>query len=758
VEQLLAYTIIGLTTGAIYAVAASGLVVTYTTSGIFNIAHGATGMLAAFAYWQLRFDWNWPTPLALVVVLLILCPLFGAFVEKFIMRGLQGTSEVVRLTVTVALMAAMIGVANWVWPPESRVRFRGFFDGSSVSLGAVNVSYHKLIAFGCAIGVAVLLRVVLFGTRLGVSMRAVVDDRNLAQLNGARPDRVAMSAWAGSASLAGLAGILLAAEVGLNVVPLTLLVINAYAAAIVGRLKSLPWTFAGALILGVGEAYMLWANGASWFPKSFFGFGTAGLRGAMPVILLFIVLLVLPQERLRAAAVRMRERSVTPSWGTSVLGVGILIGLTVAISGLLTRGNTLFLIDGFILAIAALSLVPLTGYAGQLSLAPLTFAGLGAVVFQALPGGGSVVSLVGAVVIVAGIGAVVALPALRLQGIYLALATGAFALMVTILVFNQPNVFKNGVVDVPPLDIPLFDLTQPRQKLIFLAIAFSIVALAVVGLRRSPLGRRMVAMKDSSLAGATMGMNLRNTKLIAFAISAGIAALAGALDAGKVTPDEYSFERSLSLVLLAVVGGLGSVSGALFGGMLLGGNAVLASAVPSMSNVAKVMPGIIGITLGRNPDGASLQVAETFRPVGRHRPSVVIGLVGAVGLWALTTTGAIGNWQFFVALVVWTLGIVPNLPGLIAGEASTRRRGMAGVWLAIGILVAAGVDWSTALPSTGSRLLAVMVLVAGFGVVSQRLLDPTPRVAKSSPDVVGLDREFTDIEIEQAERAVGAAL
>ena len=113
----LTFTILGITTGAIYAIAASGLVVTYTTSGIFNFAQGAFGMLGAFAYWQLRFDWGWPAPVALAVILLVVAPLFGAVVERVIMRGLEGVSEITSTVVTIGLLAMAIGIANIVWPP-----------------------------------------------------------------------------------------------------------------------------------------------------------------------------------------------------------------------------------------------------------------------------------------------------------------------------------------------------------------------------------------------------------------------------------------------------------------------------------------------------------------------------------------------------------------------------------------------------------------------------------------------------------------
>jgi branched-chain amino acid transport system permease protein len=754
VDQLIAYTIIGITTGAIYAVAASGLVVTYTTSGIFNFAHGATGMLAAFTYWQFRFGWGWPAPVALLVVLGVIAPLFGAAIERLILRNLRDTSDVIKVTVTVGLMVAMIGLANWLWPPASRIRFKGFFDGQSVQMFGVNVSWHKLIALGCAIAVALALRLFLYRTRLGLSMRAAVDDRNLAQLNGARPGIASMVAWAGSASLAGLAGILLAAEVGLNVVPLTLLVVSAYAAAIVGRLKSLPWTFVGALILGIAEAYTLWANGMSWFPQQIGNFTTAGLRSALPMIFLFAVLIALPQERLRAGAVRVRERAVTPSWPMSLLGCGLLIAFMWSLTGLLTRGDLLLASRGLVLAIAALSLVPLTGYAGQLSLAPLTFAGLGAVIMSFLPWGGSVLSLVVTVAIVSGIGALVALPALRLQGIYLALATGAFAIMVTILVFNQANVFRNGVVDVPALDLPGLDLTQPDQKLIFLAFAFSVLGLGVVALRRSRLGRRMVAMKDSPLAGATMGMNLTATKLAAFIISAAIASLAGALNAGKVTPDQFAWENSLPLVLLTVVGGVAAVSGALFGGALLGLNFVLGAAIPTLSNLTKVLPGIVGIGLGRNPDGAVSQIEEPFTPVGRHLPSLVIAIAGAVVL-RLLTGPVLSNWSFTVGLIVWVLAVVPNLPGILAGEAPIRRRVGVAVGLGVAMVLAAAVDWGTVLNATGWRLLVAILIVAGAGLTGRNALDATPRIPIESPDMIGIDREFTAAEIAEADHVLG---
>src|SRR3954452_14364958 len=117
-QQFLQYTILGLVLGAVYGIAACGLVVTYTTSGIFNFAHGAIAMLGAFAYWQVRFGWGWPAPIALILVLGIMAPLVGAVIYGVIMRGLRGTSEVTKIIVPVSVMLGFLALSVWIWDPE----------------------------------------------------------------------------------------------------------------------------------------------------------------------------------------------------------------------------------------------------------------------------------------------------------------------------------------------------------------------------------------------------------------------------------------------------------------------------------------------------------------------------------------------------------------------------------------------------------------------------------------------------------------
>ncbi len=622
-DQLVTFTILGLATAAIYAIAASGLVVTYTTSGIFNFAHGAIGMIAAFGYWELRVNMGLPGPIPLILVVFVAAPLFGAAIERVIFRGLEGTSEVTTLVVSVGLLLALITAAPIFWPPQNR-SLTGFFHPNKFELFGTNITYHQVIIVATAALVAFGLREFLFRTRTGVSMRAVVDDRPLARLNGANPDRASMLSWAIGSGLAALAGVLIASAVGLTVIPLTLLVVNAYAAAVFGRLRSLPLTFLGALVLGLGQSYSVGYLPTDW---TFFGYSLGGLRASIPVFLLFIVLMVIPQARLRGHGV-MRTREFIPSTALrrSVINALVLVSVVLVAVPFLSISNTFLLAAGLATAIIMLSLVPLTGWGGQISLAQMSFAGIGAVTMAKLGGDGTIWGLVAAIVVTAAVGAVVALPALRLTGIYLALATLAFAVFMDSMVFTQQRLGLATSLNVGRLDLPGVSFDSNGAYTVLLAISFGLLGIGVAALRRGPFGRRLLAMKDSPAACATLGLNLTTTKMSVFALSAGMAGLGGALLGGfreVINPQLFSFVASLPILLLAVVGGIGVVGGALFGGLLL------TMALPLIQNNAPegsflfdwltveslvlMAPGLIGIGLGRNPNGVVVDTASQIR-------------------------------------------------------------------------------------------------------------------------------------------------
>ena len=613
-RELIAFGVVGIVTGAAYAVAASGLVVTYATSGIFNIAHGAIGMLMAFVYWQLRVAWGLPTPIALAAVLLVIAPGFGALVEIGLVRRVRGGAVATTLVVTIGLMVGLIGLVETVWKPEARI-FPSFFGTAGFRVAGVFVTWEELITVLAAIGIAAGLRLFLYRTRIGTAMRAVVDNRELAALNGARPAWIGTLSWALGASLAALAGILIAPTLQLSVLALTLLVVDAYAAAMVGRLRSLPLTFAGAIAIGLAQSYAV-----GYMPTSGF-FGSTpmqGLRLSIPAILLFGALLVLPEDTIEGGRLALRRAAVAPAGlGKSLLGGAVLVLGVAAATSVLSAGNVVRLGTGIGLGLVMLSLLPLTGWGGQVSLCQMTFAGLGAFAMSKLGGGGSPLGLLAAVGLAGVVGGIVALPALRMRGLYLALATMAFATAMDNMVFPAPAIFSyNGSVTIRRPDIFGMHFTGQSSYVIFLAVVFAILSAALLALRRGPFGRVLSAMKDSEAACATLGLSLTTTKLAVFSLSAAIAGLAGALYGGMVSvagSTDFQMLQSLPILLLAVVGGVATASGALFGGLSLGLLPLVQGLFPSLAGITLLGSGLAGVTLGSNPDGVMVGLFDRLR-------------------------------------------------------------------------------------------------------------------------------------------------
>lgn len=761
---------------AVYAIAASGLVVTYTTSGIFNFAHGAFGTLSAFIFWQISGPsavggWELPRIVAFILAVFVFAPLFGALVERVIMRGLEGTTEVVKIVVTVSLLLAVVGTVNWIWPGDVTRSIPRFFGNGGVMIGDYKVVYHRVLILGAAVAVAMILRLVLYRSRMGIAMRAVVDDRSLVRLNGASPTRIAMFSWALGSGLAALSGILSAPlQNGFNSLNLTLSVVNCYAAAVVGKLKSLPMTFLGALILGLGEAYYAWLVATRW--PTVGEFTTGGIQFGLPAIMMLVVMVAQPQERLRAGGIqRTRSAQRVPTLKLAALGGACIVAGAYGICTLVERdADRLPLVWTMFFALIALSLVPLTGYAGNISLAQMTFVGMGALVMNLVAGeSASVGALIVALIVCAVVGAVVALPALRLTGIYLALSTAAFSLLMTRVVFTQSKLAPGSNIRVEPLDFGFWKPVTNQDRIMLYAVVFALVGFGVVALRRSSYGRRLVAMKDSPVACATLGLNLTTTKIGVFMLSSSIAGLAGALSGRSVPVQEFELLSSMSVTMLAVVGGVGAVGGAFMGGVMLGGFQTL---LPSLlrnnvvgvfqyfnieaKNVLHIAPGFMGISLGRNPDGAVSQIGDAYRAVLYQRASLGLTLAGPVIFWILARSGTITGWGFVAMMVVFFLGVVPLLPVLLEPIEGGRAL-PAGIVMVAGLAVVGAINWGAMTESNG--LIMVLTLVAAIvlaGVAAAvhgnvpRLTEPQP-----SPDLVGVDRPLTRSDVLEAERALG---
>jgi branched-chain amino acid transport system permease protein len=621
VTTFLALTVVGLVSGCIYALTATGLVVTYTTAGVFNFAQGAMGMIAAFSFWQLWQGWHVPLALSLFLVLGVLAPGFGILVERLLFRRAAGAPADQTLATTLALLLVLLGVANAAWPPVEPRMMPRWAGSGHVQIGILNVSSTQLVAVATSLAVAVGLRLLFSRMRIGLAMRAVVDDPDLLAMNGLEPARVQQLAWVLSSFLAALAGVLLSPLVQLNILNLTLLVVNGYAAAMVGRLRSLPLTTLGALGLGLASSYSigyfqdLGLDRFRWIQST--------LQQGLPMLLLFVVLVLLPPDRLRSATPAKQRPPRVPGARRSLASSGVFVALAVVLAAVLPTSSLETGARALVLGFVGLSLVLLTGYGGQVSLCTLTFVGLGSYAMSKLAPGGSPLGLLAATALSALVGALVALPTLRLRGLYLALATFAFGEVMDIAFFGQAF-GPSGSIHVHPVVVPGLSLDGAGAMFVFSAVVFAAGAVALLAVRRSRFGRRLAALDDSPAACATLGMQIDRVKLAVFAASAGAAGLGGALygglGAGIVSGFDFATLSSAVLLLQLRVGGIKTVTGALFAGVVTAVLPVLQQQVPSVGGLAYAITGVGALSVGLAPGGLGGLVSDLGRRFDATRP------------------------------------------------------------------------------------------------------------------------------------------
>ena len=612
-STILGFLITGVALGSIYGVAAQGLVVTYTTSGVFNFAQGAIGMFLAFVYWWFRVDIGLPTIVGILLTVLVAAPLMGVLIERGIMRFLTDSPFVAQLVVTIGLTLALMGLAASIWNPSTQHVIPTFFGTSGVNIGSTFLPYYRIITIATGLVIGLLLRFLLYRTRLGITMRAVVDNRDLTVLNGARPASATMTAWALGSSMAALAGIFLAEELSaLDPSTLTLFIVDAFAAAIIARLRSLPMAYVGGLIIGLTLSFQ--ENFLSWTGR------WTSAPQAIPAALLFIAVLFIKDARIKGRPKPRKTADRIPTTRNALLGFAAVIVIAVICAATLNRPNarevTLILLSAFVM----LSLVPLTGWANQVSLAQITLVGCGAFALVEWGFNGNAVGLLIAAAFAVPIGIIMAGPAIRLQSVYLALATLAFARLAEFLFFDQPGVFGSGNRPVPSLSVFGLQVENPFSflgisfaqgagYLIFVAILFSIVGMIVIAVQRRSFGRRLVALRDSPDAASMLGMSLTLTKMGVFMFSAAIAGLAGGLFAfyySSVGTSDFSLTVGLPYLLLLVVGGMTVVGGTIVGGILLVQFSWLMQAFPDSTFLiwfSNLGPGLLGIAIGQHPEG-----------------------------------------------------------------------------------------------------------------------------------------------------------
>lgn len=620
-RDLLPFIVVGLSSGSVYAIAAMGLVVTYKTSGVVNFAHGALGMVATFVFYSLRVDVELPTALALVISVGLVAPVLGLIVHRAVLRRLAGATATTFVVASLGLLVALQGLVSYLYGAQTR-QLESFLPTSTFRLPGVNVGWDQLIIVVIAAASALLLGLFFRTTRLGLQTRAVVDDEELAELTATDSRLVASFSWMLGSAFAGLSGVLLAPIVGLDVTVLTLLVLQTFGAVVIGRLTSLPATYLGAL--GIGVAASLATKVAAEHP------GLSGLPTSLPFVVLFLVLVLSPKDRFREVVeARLRTTAAAPSsQRMSPPALAILLGVAVLLPAVF-EGADLFTATAtvvFVLVFASLSL--LVGLSRQVSLCHAVFVGLGASSMAHLTDAGIPFSfaLLLTGLIMAPVGALVAIPAIRLSGLFLALATFGFGVLAQSLLYGTSWAFGDDATLV--LDRPSFLGIDFSGDVAFYYLVLAAVLVGLVlleGVARTRLGRILRALADSPTAVESLGVSATLTRVLAFCLSASLAAVSGGLLGvlfRSVNTTSFDYFESLLWLTVLVVAGAASLGGSVLAAVLL--VAVPATFTeswvtewqPIVFGVAAVLlaqaaNGIVGAL--RPPDAATLAARSRWR-------------------------------------------------------------------------------------------------------------------------------------------------
>ncbi|KES03042.1 ABC transporter permease, partial [Streptomyces toyocaensis] len=576
-------TLAGLSVGAAAALTGIGLIVTYRATGVLNFAHGAIAMVCAYVLRDLVVERGWPLWWAAALTLLVVAPGIGVALERFVFRPLSvlGGDPARTLVASIGVFVLLVGGAALVWGQGAR-------DDAPVLVGAEPWGQLAVVAV-LAAGVGAVIR----RTRFGRELRAVVDDRHLAELAGVDADRVAAAGWAFGSFTAGLTGVLLAPYVRLDPYGLPLLVMEVVAVAVAARMRGLTVAVVVALGIGVTQSQLTRLHPAGWGEPLLQAVGAN-----LFVVALLIAALVLPGVGARDALPGTAGRRVhAPPGAWIVAGVLFLLPLGFAGNDLHTA------VQVPALGVVLLSLVVVTGRGGQISLGQAAYAGLGAL-FTALLAAGrlpglprlpELAALAVAVVLVAPLGVLTGWPAIGRRGLALALATFAFGVGVSRFVLDQPYATSGLSLGRPAG----FDGDRAYYVLELVLLA---CALAAVGaLRRGRTGRALAAMRDHEAGARAAGVRVPSLKLLAFVTGAALAALGGGMlgmGLRAFDPAAYDPVRSLLWFAAVVVLGADSTLGALLAAALLVG-----LDAGTHGGVAAAVIGVLALLTGRLPGG-----------------------------------------------------------------------------------------------------------------------------------------------------------
>ena len=639
---LLGALVFGLAQGGAIALLGAGIVTIHRGSGVLNIAQGAMGMFATYIAVGVIGGTGTHPDRALILGALVgvlAGAVLGMLVDRLVMRPLTGRSPIVRMTATLGVLYILVSFAQMVWGASTTRTVPSLFGHGGTHIGTVIVSND-------AIGVAIVALLLSVGlglfyqrTRLGTAIRALADNRDAARLGGIRVAWLGGLCWAMGGAAGAIAGILLSPNLGLNSFILTLLVVQALAAALTGRLQHLLPTLLGGVAIGVLTAltrtlleHVSASNPPAWINLTDIQDGIA---------LLWMIGAVLAWRR----RPRGTEGQV-PNGGEPRLKVdgavraALVLGAValVAFVPLSMNASGLYLLTiGGAYAVVILSLVVVTGMAGQFSLAQASFMGVGAFAAAHLLVDAHVsywIALPLAGLVAVPLGALTGWLTLRAHGVITAVLTLGIGGAITGL-FLTANINGGGLGSMA-LQRPE-SLHDPVRYCWFVFAILAALIAFVCALRNRRTGRLFLAVRDSESAARAVGINVASVRITAFALAAFIAAIGGVLYAGAdgvAVARSFGAFNSIALLASGVVGGLGSTAGAVIGGVLQAGGASFVTGLPLLNRLTD--PGDAGGILL----GVLLLIQVIAFPSGLSRPLLRAEAVAA--RWMQSLRGRTG--------------------------------------------------------------------------------------------------------------------
>jgi len=664
------FAIAGLVLGSVYAIAAVGLVISYQATGIMNFAFAGLAYFIARVYYDLNVQHQWPIPAAAVVSIVIVGPLLGVVLWATILRHLAGQSTLIQVVVTIGLSVTLPPLASLIFGNKPLLEQAGLAPEpvAVYHLGGVAVTLDQVIVLAATAVIVLAGGALMRFTGIGLSIRALVDSELMTSISGKNPQGISVVVWAASTFLAGLAGVLMAPVITLAPTPYATLIAGAFAAVIIARLRHTALAVVAALAIGVIGSLLQ----GELPPSSSY---TAEILPAIPFALVLTFILAYswgPSLVVRWQTHNLPRSEATPALdgdgdGDDQLTIDHLVPVGTASSGTTAPGADLgwrpavveehavaprpprarfdswllalvraypgstfivlvlmiipFLVGHFWVALIAegvaygvafLSYTLITGSAGFISLAQVSFAGMGAAmtgVFSTRLGIPVFLSILLAGLVVAPMGLITGLLTLRLGDLQVALVTLTLGLLMDNVVFTL-NVFNNNG-DGIAVGRPGWASTDRGFLYLTLAI-FLLIGLVISSYRKSTGGMALGALRGSEIGTRSLGLSVVGIKVFMLSIGGFIVGIGGGLLAaalGNANPSTFSTLGGLIWVAILALNGISGILAALVAGL---GFTVIPGLFQvylpqSVAEIPSILFGFGAINMVHNPDGVVAQ-------------------------------------------------------------------------------------------------------------------------------------------------------